>query len=415
MIKYIPRICFIFFLVITCKVSYSQIDRIVLTWENDPATTQSVVWRTAQPADAPQAQWALLAKHSNDLVETAETVAAGTETIVTVDDETFYHHTARFSSLIPDTTYAYRVGDGETWSEWNSFRTAAAEPEPFRFIYLGDVQNGILSDFSILMRRAYAKAPDARFILIGGDLVNRGQNDNEWGEFFQGMGFIPRMIPIVAVPGNHDASRTIQRQDGSRAIDPLYLVHFALPLNGPPVEDLKETAFILDYQGVRIIGVNTNSYRDEDQLAWLKDSLSDDTGIWTITCHHHPLFSTGSDRNNRPLRERLMPIYQNAHVDLVLQGHDHRYGRTNKIIDGETVADDAQAPIYVVSVSGPKAYDHNPNFEHLMQVEKGETQCYQIISVTPSSLTYKGYSLNDQLIDAFELKKESGRTVLINK
>ena len=388
--------------------------RIVLTWTGDPATSQTVTWRTPTANDDVTAQCAPLLKHTDDMAKQAQDVPAITEKVTTVDGAVVYHHSASFTSLKSSVFYAYRVNDGTTWSEWNRFRTADSTAQPFKFIYLGDVQNNIYSAWSILARSAFTKAPDARFMLYAGDLVNRGKNDNEWHEFFDGLGFISRMMPALPVPGNHDASKEITRVDGSRAIDPLYLAHFDLPKNGPPVDDLQESAYYLDYQGVRFVALNTNSYKDPDQLAWLEETLASSTANWTIVFQHHPLFSTGSDRNARDLRNTLMPVFQRYKVDLVLQGHDHRYGRTNKILDGETVADDREAPVYVVSVSGPKKYAHNANFAHLMQVEQGETQCYQVISVEPEQIRYEAWSLDDKLFDAFVLRRKGNNTILEN-
>jgi len=393
----------------------SNYQRIVLCWENDPATTQSVVWRTKEALTNPQAQIALLTKHLDEASKAAQTVAAISETIKMANQQIVYYHTAHFSSLTPGKFYLYRVGGDSTWSEWNVFRTAERDAKPFQFIYFGDVQDNILSDWSVLVRQAFAKAPHARFYLYAGDLVGRGKDDQDWEEFFSALGFIPRMIPMVPVPGNHDANKDILRLDGSRQVDPLFLAHFSLPHNGPQVSDLIETAYYLDYQGARIIAFNSNSYRDPEQLAWLKKTLSESKANWNIVCHHHPLFSVGRKRDDEKLRQQLMPIYQSYQVDLVLQGHDHRYGRTNKIRDGKQVGNDEKAPVYVVSVSGPKAYEHNPNFAHLLQVESGETQCFQILTISPTEINYEAWSLDNQLIDSFTLRQEHKGTVLVNQ
>ncbi len=388
--------------------------RITLTWEGDPATTQSVVWRTDAMVENPCAEIALLAPHLNIAGKNANTVPASTETITIEAGPTVYYHTARFQNLSPAQYYLYRVGDGKIWSEWNTFRTADKENLPFQFLYLGDVQNDILSKWSVLIRQAFSRAPMARFYLYAGDLVNRGQDDDNWREFFAALGFIPRMIPTVPVPGNHDTSRKLLGIRGSRLVDPLYRAHFALPKNGPDDKEEQESAFFMDYQGMRLIAVNTNSNDNPAQLQWLEKVLKESRANWNIVCHHHPLFSVGNDRNDSELRKNLMPIYQQYQVDIVLQGHDHRYGRTNKIVNEQTVSDSARAPIYIVSVSGPKAYRHNPHFAHLLHVEAGETQCYQIINVTPEELRYEAWSLDNQLIDAFALRKTVNGTVLVN-
>ena len=392
----------------------NQPQRLVLTWESDPATSQSVVWRTEAKVSTPQAQMITTPNWLADAGDRALTVSAVTESLVTEAGLSVYHHTARFGDLTSETSYAYRVGDGETWSEWNIFRTTAATTQPFQFVYFGDVQRGIFSEWSALVRQAFAKAPNALFHLYAGDLVQRGKHDNEWGEFFDALGWVARTIPIVPVPGNHDASQEILRPDSSRTIDPLFLIHFALPQNGPPVTDLLETSYYIDVQGLRMIALNTNSFDDPQQLEWLEKVLSDNHANWTIVCHHHPVYSTGRDRDNKELRALLAPLYQKYQVDLVLQGHDHYYGRTNKIFDEQTAPDHAAAPIYAVSVSGAKMYEANPNFTHLMQVMKGETQAFQVLSVDSEKLSYEAWSLDGTLFDSFELQKTTTGTLLKN-
>jgi len=118
--------------------------RIILTWSGDPTRTQAVTWRTEVPLQSPQAQISRFNADPN-FVKDVTTIPG----MSTLDDlgngKVAGHYAATFTGLEPGTKYCYRVGDGQTWSEWNSFRTAASQPDPFRFIYLGDAQNNIRS------------------------------------------------------------------------------------------------------------------------------------------------------------------------------------------------------------------------------------------------------------------------------
>ncbi|MDN3596949.1 fibronectin type III domain-containing protein [Zunongwangia endophytica] len=65
---------------------------------------------------------------------------------------------------MPNTTYVYRVGNGEKnddyWSEWFQIKTAkTGSEEPFSFIYFGDAQNNIKSLWSRVIRSSYRKFP----------------------------------------------------------------------------------------------------------------------------------------------------------------------------------------------------------------------------------------------------------------
>ena len=182
-------------------------DRVVLNWEQDPASSLSVTWRTDSTVTDAKAQIAPALGEPSFYTE-ARTVEATTQDLhsheVTGESVSAHYHSATFEGLMADTLYAYRVGDGQHWSEWFHARTASAEPEPFSFIYVGDAQNNVRSHWSRLIREAYAKAPRVDFLLHAGDLVNNAHRNVEWGHWNAAGGFIQSMVPNIAVPGNHE-------------------------------------------------------------------------------------------------------------------------------------------------------------------------------------------------------------------
>ncbi len=157
-------------------------DRIILTWNGDPRTTQAVTWRTSTEVTKALAE-IVKAEAGPGFPEKAQQVHAISQALLT-DLSTAHYHSVSFNQLEPDTKYAYRVGDGTNWSEWFHFSTAAATDEAFSFIYFGDAQNDIRSMWSRVIREAYRDAPKAAFLLHAGDLVNRAESDAEWGEWF---------------------------------------------------------------------------------------------------------------------------------------------------------------------------------------------------------------------------------------
>ncbi|MFB6249836.1 MAG: fibronectin type III domain-containing protein, partial [Salinibacter sp.] len=182
-------------------------DRIVLNWAKDPSSTLSVTWRTDSTVTDAKAQIAP-ALGAPSFYTKARTVEATTQDLHThkVDGESVNatYHSVTFEGLMADTLYAYRVGDGQHWSEWFHAETASAEPAPFSFIYVGDAQNNVRSHWSRLIRGAYAKAPQVDFLLHAGDLINNAHRNVEWGHWNAAGGFIQSMVPNIAVPGNHE-------------------------------------------------------------------------------------------------------------------------------------------------------------------------------------------------------------------
>lgn len=385
-------------------------DRVILTFVGDPARSLGVTWRTDTTVVQGRAQIAK-ADANPKFVENSRDILA-TTTPITTDLGAAHCHSVVFTDLEPATLYAYRVGDGANWSEWFHARTASTGPEPFAFIYFGDAQNSLKSLWSRVIRGAYADAPKARFIVHAGDLVNRGHSDADWGEWFYSGGWVNGMVPSVPTPGNHEYAKTSDAPDAKRTLTAHWRAQFTLPENGP--EGLEESVYYLDYQGARIISLNSNE-QQERQAEWLQSVLgANNPNRWTIVTFHHPIFSTARDRDNASLRRLWQPIFDAAKVDLVLQGHDHSYGRSGLMVSSENVATGASlrspeaGTVYVVSVSGPKLYNLNLKSDW-MRRRAEDTQLYQIITVAGDTLRYEARTAVGELYDAFELRRRPGQ------
>jgi len=365
-------------------------DRITLTWSDQPSTTQSVSWRINGSATKAVGQ-VVEEQSSPDLEKSAQTVLGVTSPLKIEGQTADNYGQVSFQGLKPCTIYTYRVGDGKNWSAWNQFRTADVKGD-FSFIYLGDAQNDLRSKWSRSIRKAFQQEPNARFIVHAGDLINRSNNDSEWGEWHEGAGFIHQMIPAVPTPGNHEYRRDSLEQ---LVLDPHWKKHFNLPKNGP--EGMQDAVYYLDYQDVRMISLNSqlimlDSIAAKKQEQWLTEVLASSKAKWNIVVMHHPVYSTAKNRDNTILRERFRPIFEKYGVDLILQGHDHTYARGTA---GKV------RPVYLLSVAGPKMYGSDS--ERWMEVSGAQTQLYQVIRVTDSKLIFSSYKLNGQLFDSFEL------------
>ena len=402
--------------------------RIILTWSGDPAATQAVTWRTEIPLPSPQAQ---ITKFIPDpgFVKDVVTISGTTMIDDLGNGKMAGHYAVNFTGLEPNVKYCYRVGDGQTWSEWNSFRTAAGKPEPFRFIYLGDAQNNIRSMCSRTFRKAYATAPDARFLIHAGDLLNEGYDDRLWEEWCEALGFVAANVPSLPVVGNHDLHRIPGKPDSKLVFQasPLWSHHFALPANGPEVEELKSQSYFIDYQGVRFVFVDVNVFANEDfepgerkrvqekELEWLNRILGSNPNPWTIVVQHQAIFSIAKNRNYAEMRALLAPLYEKNHVDLVLQGHDHAYGRTHKIA-GEQIVDPASpGVIYIISVCGPKMYKLHELHRELMAKRMEQTQLFQIVEIAPERLVFTAYSVDGSIVDEFELQRSGRNTTYVDQ
>ena len=394
-------------------------ERIVLGWAGDPATSQAVTWRTTAAVASPQAQIGLAAPDCGGAIGPVRNIAAVARAIDVGRNQRATHYKAGFTGLAPATRYAYRVGSASGSSRWHCFSTASAEAAPFRFIYLGDAQRGLGKRWPEVVRAAFAAAPDARFVVHAGDLLDEGYDDGQWRAWLAGLGGGAAETPGVPVPGNHDVMRS--RLSRVFVAPDLWNAHFALPANGPAdLPELAGQSYYLDYQGVRIVALDVNAFANEDfresqrsrvqaaQLTWLREVLGANPQHWTIVVQHYPVYSVAKHRDFGRMRAALGALYDEFGVDLVLQGHDHAYGRTHKVYGGRIADSRAPGTVYAVSVSGTKSYAVDSRWASLLARVHEGAQLYQVVSVAGDGLAYESRETDGTSVDAFELIKPAG-------
>ncbi|MBB3825912.1 purple acid phosphatase family protein [Xanthomonas arboricola] len=377
-------------------------DRIVATPAQDAATGFAVAWRTDASVSQPWLEL-VVAGDSPDL-GTPRRIRATTATLAS-ENGSSHHHRAEIAGLTPDTLYAYRVQGHDTWGAWNQFRTAATPDAPLTLLYFGDTQNKNLSLVSRVIRQAWRSAPDARLALFAGDLVSGkdGQDDNEWAEWFEAGRWLLEGTAVAPAPGNHEYHEEgDESPQATRTLGNHWPVTFALPHNGPSAT--ARTSYWFDYQGVRIAVLDGTSVLDlgtgPAQAQWLDKVLADNPHPWSIVLIHQPFFSPRADRENEKLVEQVLPVIRRHKVDLVLQGHDHTYGRRGDQPGQAT-------PVFVVSVAGPKQYRLSDMARKTMRPVGEDTQLYQVLRLDRQRLVYESRTATGRLYDAFELQRDA--------
>jgi hypothetical protein len=116
-----------------------------------------------------------------------------------------------------------------------------------------------------------------------------------------------------------------------------------LPKNGP---SKCPSVYSFAYSNVAVISVDANDlsyeiqgnlgYSDGTQAAWVKKTLgafrADKDIDFIVAFFHHCAFSTcESHSSDGGVRSTLAPLFAEYGVDLVIQGHNHLYERTNPI------------------------------------------------------------------------------------
>lgn len=380
-------------------------DRIVLTPGADPSREMAVAFRTDRAQATAEAQIAV-AVDGPTLSEKASAASGTTRPIDSANGPANYHQ-IRFAGLTPDTVYAYRLKGAAGWGEWHQFRTAATGFRPFRFLYLGDTQNGILTYASRVIRQAFSHG-DIALVTHAGDLVAQRDDldhDDEWGEWNAAGGYNYASVPQLPATGNHEyVDRVLADGKESRELGPYWPLQFALPDNG--VAPARATTYHVDYQGVRFIVLDGTAAIDlganAAQTQWLDGLLTNSPARWNVVVFHQPIFTCARPNDTAELKATWKPVFDKHNVDLVLQGHDHCYSR----LTGEAGRDAgksarakgaAQGPVYLVSVTGSKMYGLNDRARSQPDKTAEATELYQIVDVEADRLSFRTYTASGKL------------------
>ncbi|WP_435017166.1 metallophosphoesterase [Tundrisphaera sp. TA3] len=379
-------------------------DQVVVSFGDDPRHALSWTWRT-HPLST-RSVLRIASEGDRGSIREVEGDARPIESDGLLNDPTILRHRVVVADLRPDTRYFYSIGDGTEAgsSPWQSTRTAPDGRPDFGFLYLGDAQCG-LERWGDLLAAMARHRPDAGFVLMAGDLVDRGNERTNWDHFFLRAGNVFGSIPLMPVVGNHEYL--------DRGPE-IYRKTFDLPRNGPPGID-PNLVYAFEYSDAFVAVLDSNLAIYDASLAsvqarWLDEALSRTRATWKFVSFHHPVHASHRTREYPQLGPAWSPIFEKHGVDLVLQGHDHAYLRTVPMKAGHPASPDEVAPVYVVAVSGDKFCEQDPRG----YTAKGFTDVatYQTIDVKVRErrLTYRAFDRDGREVDRLVIDKgrESG-------
>lgn len=382
----------------TQHVSTSQPDQLHLTWSGDPQTTQTFQWRTSPDVKQGALMYqkkALTNRFKPTPLDRVEAETRVMETPNIINDPVINLHKVELNGLEPDTTYVYSVGDGteEGWIELQEFTTAPDKVKPFSFVYMGDAQNNLYR-WGSLLQLAHRQRPDAAFYVMAGDLVDKGNDRDDWDGFWYNCDDIYAQKQLVPAIGNHE------NQGGHPT---MYLEIMNLLENGPDDVE-KERAYSFEYSNALFVVLDTN-IDPKTQTAWLERTLAESTATWKFAIYHHPAYSSAPSRDNADIRKLWGDIFDKYHVDLALQGHDHAYLRTFPMKGAKRVGSPKEGTVYIVSVSGTKFYGQDKR--DYTEFGMTNTPTFQALDlqINGDRLIYRAYDFKGDLRDELIIDK----------
>ncbi|MFI2620203.1 purple acid phosphatase family protein [Streptomyces sp. NPDC018584] len=269
--------------------------------------------------------------------------------------EQYYLHAA-LDGLEPGTTYYYGVGhDGfdpaspERLATVGSFRTAPARAEKFVFTAFGD--QGV--SYHALANDQVILGQNPAFHLHAGDIcyadtTGHGEDSDTydarvWDTFLAQTETVAKSVPWMVTTGNHDmeAWYSPNGYGGQTA-------RWSLPENGFAPRSAPGV-YSFTYGNVGVVALDANDvsyeipanrgYSDGKQTAWLDKRLGElraKDGIdFVVVFFHHCAYSTSRHASDGGVRDAWLPLFTKHQVDLVVNGHNHVYERTDAIKGGE--------------------------------------------------------------------------------
>lgn len=337
--------------------------------------------------------------------------------------------TVTFEGLNYNETYTYAVRGvyggkvfdlgAATTGENFTFTTPSSAESPaqdFDFIAIADMQGMIQSMYeesAAAIEAIMANAGGYDFVLNAGDMADNGDNFSQWGwALNENLDFFANTSTFNTA-GNHE--------DGGGKLDDFYNYGDM----APEQDSDSGLYYSFDYATAHVIVLNTNDADGTNglsatQFEWLKADLeANKDAKWIFVLMHKSLYSGGShsyDGDVEAMRAQLVPVFYKYGVDLVLAGHDHTYTVT-ACLDGEgnpvkrasynngiiTMDANGSGVMYVtLGTIGTKFYDYvsNSAIEDKFSAENSilatlTAQTFAKISVNGDTLTYTGYTVND--------------------
>lgn len=272
-----------------------------------------------------------------DVIRELPAIDFGIIGIVSVEYE-MTRHIVKLTDLEPGTRYCYRVGDAERgwWSDVGVLETADNSRE-VTFLHVTDTQAQNSRQFDVWanLLRVARKTVDFDFLLSTGDQVDMGSNLKLWTLFANNASDTLMSTPLMPTAGNHE------NMSGSvYALDE----NFALP--SAPEQDRSEGVYYsFDYNNVHIAVLNANNLGEDEgfnaeQIEWLRADMAASDAEWKFVATHKAVYSNGShydDDDVIAMRKQLSTLMPELDIDMVFQGHDHVYLRTDAMVNNKVV------------------------------------------------------------------------------
>ena len=290
------------------------------------------------------------------------------------------------AGLKPGATYYYQVGDGETWSDTQSFKMPAAGAESTNFFILGDIQSSDTANLSHVLKDLASDETVYDFAIQTGDAIdNVTEYVKNWRPFLTTVNSKTLGgVDMIHVMGNHEYYGDLDGEISNAIYD--------LPVS------TQNSWYKMEYGKVCVVAIN-NGTKLAETLADIAENLTTDC-IWKVLVAHEPIYGTESVSAT----PEILTSIEKAGFDFVFGGDDHAYARTYPMIGGVKQAEDSRGGVvyYVCGDLSGKSNEFHEREEYVEAIPHNDyIGMYLTVKATEETFTVKAVKYDGTELDSY--------------
>ena len=290
------------------------------------------------------------------------------------------------AGLKPGATYYYQVGDGETWSDTQSFKMPAAGAESTNFFILGDIQSSDTANLSHVLKDLASDETVYDFAIQTGDAIdNVTEYVKNWRPFLTTVNSKTLGgVDMIHVMGNHEYYGDLDGEISNAIYD--------LPVS------TQNSWYKMEYGKVCVVAIN-NGTKLAETLADIAENLTTDC-IWKVLVAHEPIYGTESVSAT----PEIISSIEKAGFDFVFGGDDHAYARTYPMIGGIAQDENSRGGVvyYVCGDLSGKSNEFHERDEYVKAIPHNDyAGMYLTVKATEETFTVKAVKYDGMELDSY--------------
>ncbi|MBQ7637684.1 MAG: metallophosphoesterase [Clostridia bacterium] len=244
-------------------------------------------------------------------------------------------HSVSVSGLTKGKTYTFKIGDASKsfWSASGEIYVPKDSGETFTFLFMNDIAAPTPAGYETWAKTldAAEEKYDSAFVMLSGPSVLNGKDDAQFSCALNSALNTLTGLPLYYASGAADVA------DVSMAAK-----HYGSTPSDRFADSATGCYYSFDWGDAHFAVLNANDLESDGtlkyyQIDWLKEDLVGSSAHWKIVMLSKPL--VGGENVESALSKQLLPMLSYGQCDLILQGGENAYYRSNMVRQGSFLDD----------------------------------------------------------------------------